>query len=116
MLFFTSTLLTKILYAFLIAPVRTTFPANLIHLNLISLITWPRTQITKLLFLQISPAFLLPTSGMHMQTSFRNILSTQTGSNSSTIAADSSNGVTNRGAVNTVYALLMMGGSTTRNM
>jgi len=40
---------------------------------------------------------------------------TQTSSNSSTIAADSSNGVTNTRCCR-YYALLMMGGSTTRNM
>jgi hypothetical protein len=42
---------------------------------------------------------------------------TQTGSNSSTIAADSSNGVTNTSCCRySCYALLMMGAGTTRNM
>jgi hypothetical protein len=41
---------------------------------------------------------------------------TQTCSSSSTIASDSSNGVTIPDAVDTVVCALMMGGSTTRNM
>jgi hypothetical protein len=43
---------------------------------------------------------------------------TQTGSNSSTIAADSSNGVTNARCCrySCMRSFLMMGGSTTRNM
>ena len=41
---------------------------------------------------------------------------TQTGSNSSTIAADTNNGVTNTRCCRYSCTLLMMGGSTTRNM